>query len=357
MIDQCIQNLSSTYRSSLPYNDAYLSEGMDWRVSQFALLALGVLTYVGLRKLPRKNPIKPISPQIQWNPDGTFVANQVITHLNDVKWCLQAHRSTYEFQSERRPSNDSFFSCDPAHTKIFHRIARSIFSEAHLEVNLAMIRAEADNVIARELSDEFLDCSQMVKAYFFQVFTQLLFGRRGSYAEFRERYPEESGDFVYNEDMGRYLLSHLGVQTMYLTELFKRERLTEFQQCQFVAFLMAVGIGLTAQGIGSVMQRLIENPELEDQDLARVIIEDLRLNSGESVIERGRIHIILSQLAVDASIVGADPKTFNPQRLHKVPVAWSAVPGLPFGAGPHACPAWRFYKVLSIEFLTALIRG
>lgn len=358
MIYHVTQHVSSLINGTYHQDD---SDSIDRRIIPVALTLLGFAIWIaGQGRFSRIAPKPPKLPY-ELQPDGTFVP-KIVTSVADAQFFLRMRRSAPEFVMGFTNINDSIYSCDHAFTQRYHRVVRTFFSEAYLRSHRAMIRSEARLALDQEIAKEGpLDYARLLNGYFYHVFMHLFFGCRGDYQDFKQRFAQECGDFKHNEKIGQYLLTHLQPNKTPLEQLFNREKLTEYQQCQLMAFLLAIGLNLTGGGIESVIQHLYKHKDLRryarqsPEALMRVIIEDLRLNSGEQQIKRGRIVIDLRQMAKDANLVGPDPETFNPNRFQKIPKELSACPWMPMGFGDNACPASRLYRVLATEFLSILL--
>lgn len=82
-----------------------------------------------------------------------------------------------------------------------------------------------------------------------------------------------------------------------------------------------------------------------------------RFGLPEGYIQPGTILTVsIMALAYNEALVGAEPKKFCPMRYagENREDFWPAHKFLPFGHGPHQCPAWWLYKEVAIQVIAYL---
>lgn len=262
------------------------------------------------------------------------------------------------------PHEASILSCGPENSKLYHRMATTVFSKANLDNKEGQIKLHAFQAVNNFINES----SYSLTNYFRTVFCDLFSG-----ANFDGILSPNSP--VVNPTHLAFVLNNKRLDTGsnqtvigYMSQKFSDMQIAG----SLFSFLLPLEL-FSKEAIVTLFKEWEKNPAYIDRllscdtpeerrfELEKHLLEAIRLKSPVRSTQHPK-EVNLAEFAHNEELVGPDSLTFDPERFNdeeRFPRSclsnWNRAPWLPFSHGPNRCLGTSFLHRASVIFLETLL--
>ncbi len=299
--------------------------------------------------------------------------------LEATQQALQRRKCPYLASDELSANTKILFSrgteeCCPELTTVYHQVARQFLGETALQAKAKDVRLYAEsfvnNIPEDEVSkDQFV---ATIRPYGWNIFSHLLCG-------IPQQPKGEDSQMIARSLVSGALADDCLIKFMNKKKCKIGEDSYKLNREQIECFIKDLALPFTINTPYSVtfnvLSHLATLPEWQDHilneqkesdefsvDLLNFILETIRFDLPQPVVERGYDSIKLQGFADSAELVGANPEIFNPDRFRDETLfpggvrEWNGVKWLGFGYGAHKCVGSVVVKYLVATAVLELLK-